>query len=547
MAVTTQLLKSAVSSVVLAAGRHWPELAKIPYEASARWVALELGRIAGVEGLYARQSFAQGDYVPGLSDVDLFVQIAGGTVPDELEILRRVAHGYGRARRLAPWLGELELGTADELRAWLAAGGRAAAEARHWRRLAGTAAMGRAEVGTDFASDVWNDVMLIVATDLHGRYLRGRLKPVRWANLFLRLERYFALMGERREDVLLQDKRAFLAGARDDTIPCEIRRLLERGLANHDYEHAELARLFSRLVGQVEGWAQRLWPAGAGGDVVTRLPAVPQRPPPVTLEVALPNETLPALRERLAQFVAAAEALDVVDRVIVGNGPFGTTGTMGNHSFRCYVLLTQAVDPEGYFAALSAVRATWQRSRASWPVELLGVVSVPLVVTPTMFRALLAHGCPFESFYLRRFAALSDLAIPPGRTLARHARRYSAYAALWLRSLVLPLLTGALAPARARDQSRRLYDALVALAAQRLFLEAGVVATTPAETVAAYGSLLGDERVEVGSLRDAHEALAEPARAGFADPVELCARSLSFARHQQRRIRELGAEREAAG
>jgi hypothetical protein len=85
-----------------------------------------------VVGIYTRNSYADGTWVPGISDIDLTVVFRNASAPD-LDLFHE---RYDRLRTVFPMLGELELFEERHVTAWTARG-YAGGRARHWRRVGG--------------------------------------------------------------------------------------------------------------------------------------------------------------------------------------------------------------------------------------------------------------------------------------------------------------------------------------------------------------------------------------------------------------------------
>ena len=111
---------------------RWPY-----YLALKRTVAM-VRPYAEVRALYLHHGVASGAWVPGLSDIDLFVIVERGLpAAREFDIVDSLRANYRRLKRWFPMLGELRILSADDLNPWL----RATSEGptpRSWMLLYGT-------------------------------------------------------------------------------------------------------------------------------------------------------------------------------------------------------------------------------------------------------------------------------------------------------------------------------------------------------------------------------------------------------------------------
>lgn len=108
------------------------------------WYALgrrrltRLAMLEGVQAVYLRRGAGQGELVAGASDLDFFLVIPSLSAEAEMKFLQRFWAGYHRLRRFFPFLGEVLMGDAGELRQWLASGTVRAFETTFsWQLLAG--------------------------------------------------------------------------------------------------------------------------------------------------------------------------------------------------------------------------------------------------------------------------------------------------------------------------------------------------------------------------------------------------------------------------
>lgn len=110
---------------------------RLPYHAATRLLGSRLGAIPEVCGLHARNSFAQGTWVPGRSDIDVTVILRQGLTPARaLEAVARVKTGLAATRRLLPMVGEADILSAEDVAAYASPGWRRG-EVRNWKHLWG--------------------------------------------------------------------------------------------------------------------------------------------------------------------------------------------------------------------------------------------------------------------------------------------------------------------------------------------------------------------------------------------------------------------------
>jgi hypothetical protein len=96
-------------------------------------------RFPEIRGAYLRHGMAQGDWVPGLSDIDLTVTFAGGLpIEEELGFLMRFRTAHAELRPMFPMLTHVAVLNEEHLDAWtrFGIGGQ---EARQWKVLLGEA------------------------------------------------------------------------------------------------------------------------------------------------------------------------------------------------------------------------------------------------------------------------------------------------------------------------------------------------------------------------------------------------------------------------
>ena len=100
----TNALHTLIRGVVRAT-RNWPG-PKHVYTKLYQQAAAAAGRLTSgnqsIVGIYARNTYAEGTWVPGVSDIDLTVVFRNASVHDR----DRFHEGYGRLRTVFPMLGE---------------------------------------------------------------------------------------------------------------------------------------------------------------------------------------------------------------------------------------------------------------------------------------------------------------------------------------------------------------------------------------------------------------------------------------------------------
>jgi hypothetical protein len=120
---------------VVRATRHWPGPRHV-YTKLYQQAAAAAGRLAHSEqsivGIYARNSYADGTWLPGVSDIDLTVVFRNASAHD----LHRFRERYDRLRTVFPMLGETELLEERHVEAWTARG-YVGDQARRWQRIGG--------------------------------------------------------------------------------------------------------------------------------------------------------------------------------------------------------------------------------------------------------------------------------------------------------------------------------------------------------------------------------------------------------------------------
>jgi len=99
--------------------------------------ARALHALPGLASVYLHRGLSRCDWEPGVSDIDLIL-VLGDEEPDEGLSLPRLQARLAALRRIFPMLGDIWLGSAEELRHYLRWGGlRAWEDAPDWKRLRG--------------------------------------------------------------------------------------------------------------------------------------------------------------------------------------------------------------------------------------------------------------------------------------------------------------------------------------------------------------------------------------------------------------------------
>lgn len=116
----------------------WPGLRTMYrwyYLLAARAFVAVLRRSTDVQRILSVRSFAAGTWVPGHSDIDLFVIIRSMPPAVELPRLRSLWRTIARLRIAFPILGTVHIMSDSELNLWKSAGGPRRLECSTWRSL----------------------------------------------------------------------------------------------------------------------------------------------------------------------------------------------------------------------------------------------------------------------------------------------------------------------------------------------------------------------------------------------------------------------------
>jgi hypothetical protein len=117
------------------ATNDWP-VANAAYRSMYRAAANAMSRLASenraIAGIYARNSYALGTWVPGVSDIDLTIILREPTLTEISDLHIR----YDRLRARFPMLGEVEMLDESHVSAWTSHA-ITGFESKHWLQLAG--------------------------------------------------------------------------------------------------------------------------------------------------------------------------------------------------------------------------------------------------------------------------------------------------------------------------------------------------------------------------------------------------------------------------
>lgn len=122
--------------------RTWPVVSSLyrgAYAGALAASARGLFALPGTSAVYLHRGLSRAGWEPGVSDIDLIVvRESGPETGLEAESLARLAKRFKTLRRLFPMLGDLWLGSPEELEAYMRWGGlRASEDIPGWRRLLG--------------------------------------------------------------------------------------------------------------------------------------------------------------------------------------------------------------------------------------------------------------------------------------------------------------------------------------------------------------------------------------------------------------------------
>jgi len=111
-----------LQTLVLRSNRWFPfcYANRWPYALALKVMVRLASANPGVRALYLRHGLTSGDWIPGLSDVDLSTIFEAGVRAErEFELVDSFRQGYYRLQKWFPMLGELEIIGEDDLRPWL--------------------------------------------------------------------------------------------------------------------------------------------------------------------------------------------------------------------------------------------------------------------------------------------------------------------------------------------------------------------------------------------------------------------------------------------
>lgn len=443
---------------------------------AVKWLFFDFGE---VEALYIRHSFAQGDWRPGLSDIDLFVVIKD-EASEDLPFLLALYQRHRKAKLWAPMLGEVEVATARQLNDWLKVGGVRALEAGDWILCQGQERREQAyAIESRFRQQVLAELLFLYAVPLQALLHFPGACPAQFAHILLKIERT-------RGYLTALDPLSWSHVNRADFLRLCPNARLRNGLLRNQLSDQDILELVAATIRRLQEDC-----ADSGPSQISDV--APGEPPR--------NETWTALQARLADSLADLKLVPGVEEVILSNGPVGYAGAFGNHNYRLYVVI--ADDCPRLPALLKEVKNRFRRFAPAWPHDYFGLCSCPLVVTRTILAYLLNVWSPAEIFYLQPERA-------PGlcpKVLESHFLLHYRYMSLYLRNLLADI---PLSKRIEDDQGPKsaLIDHTLALAMQRAWWQGRYLATTPSEALAALRELKGIDPEQLSRLTDFHRSYA---------------------------------------
>jgi hypothetical protein len=139
------LLKELLRGAAIKTSRIWPfsAVSRAVYRQAIRAFRRLCRRHIEIEAAYVRNSFAQGHWTAGSSDIDLTVLLRGNLTPQaEFTFLSRFWAERGKLMRLFPMLGEVDVLTEEELPAFQGYGG-SLSQPSAWLPIYGSAILSR--------------------------------------------------------------------------------------------------------------------------------------------------------------------------------------------------------------------------------------------------------------------------------------------------------------------------------------------------------------------------------------------------------------------
>ena len=135
------MIKDIIRTTVVKTNPYWPfsRLNKIPYHLAIKTLVQYYKKFPEIKSVYLTHSVAEGNWVPGLSDIDWIIIIYSNiTSEHELVFLETFWHSYGRIKKLFfPMLGEGTIISEYELENMLFSGVKTY-ESRNWNLIYGT-------------------------------------------------------------------------------------------------------------------------------------------------------------------------------------------------------------------------------------------------------------------------------------------------------------------------------------------------------------------------------------------------------------------------
>ncbi len=100
----------------------WPfsYLNRLPYKLAIKWFVYNFKHFPQIKDIYTRESMARGDYIPGVSDIDLTVVIKSGlNLQEEFSLLNLFWKRYYKIRKIFPMLTHIDFLNDKYLQTWL--------------------------------------------------------------------------------------------------------------------------------------------------------------------------------------------------------------------------------------------------------------------------------------------------------------------------------------------------------------------------------------------------------------------------------------------
>jgi predicted nucleotidyltransferase len=138
---------------------------RLLYRLALRVVTAGFAKVRGVRSIYLRRGLASQDWIPGLSDIDLFLVVDDTNAGEEQDLIGRIGDTHFRLKKIVPFVGEVQIGTERELRNYFTWGDIRAFEApKTWRLL-----YGKPVTGGDYARDA-NKLRIDAVTEMLNLY-----------------------------------------------------------------------------------------------------------------------------------------------------------------------------------------------------------------------------------------------------------------------------------------------------------------------------------------------------------------------------------------